>query len=151
MSIICDSVSAKFDMEGVVTFREKSVVITIFALLATFGAYALRVKLGAPMQMGEAVAFLSGVLVVQTVIMIVAHIVMATVRRPERRDERDEVAELRGTRNGYFALVAGVVVTMWLAIAGFPPLTVLNGLLGALVGAEVVRYGFQLIYYRTGV
>jgi purine-cytosine permease-like protein len=143
--------SGEFDMEGVMTFREKSAVITILALLLTYGAYAARVKLGGPMDTGEAVAFLSGVIVVQAIIMIVAHLVVALARRPERRDERDEVAELRGTRNGYFALATGVVATMWLAIIGAPTLTVLNGLLGALVAAEVVRYAFQLIYYRTGV
>ena len=133
------------------TFREKCAVITILALLLTFGAYAARAKLGAPMQMGEAVAFLSAVLVVQTVIIVAGRVLVALVRRPERRDERDEVAELRGTRNGYFALAAGVVVTMWLAIVGAPILTVLNALLGALVAAEVVRYAFELAYYRTGV
>jgi hypothetical protein len=138
-------------MEGVMTFREKSAVITILALVLTYGVYAARVKLGGPMDMQATVLFVSGVVVAQTVIVFVSRVAVALRRRPERRDERDEVADLRGARNGYFALVAGVVATMWLVIVGVPTLTVLNALLGALVGAEVVRYAFQLVYYRTGL
>lgn len=132
------------------SFREKSAVITILALLLTYGAYAVRVKT-APMGMEEAVRFLSVVIVVQVAIMIVGHIVMAVIRRPEKPDERDRVADLRGARNGYFALAAALVATMWMAIMGAPTFTLLNALLAGLVAAEVVRYVSQLTYYRTGV
>lgn len=132
------------------SFREKSAVITILALLLTYGAYAVRVKSG-PMPMDQAISFLSVVIVVQVVIMIVAHIVVAVIRRPEKRDERDQVAELRGARNGYFAMITGVVATMWLAMMGAPTFTLLNALLSTLVAAEVFRYVCQLVYYRTGV
>jgi hypothetical protein len=137
-------------MEGAMSFREKSAVITILALLLTYGAYAVRVKSG-PMSTPEAVGFLSVVILAQVVIMIVAHIAVAVMRRPEARDERDQVADLRGARNGYFALATGLVAAMWLALMGAPPLTLVNAMLGALVAAEVVRYGSQLVYYRTGV
>lgn len=132
------------------TFREKSAVITILALLLTYGAYAARV-LNGPMEIGEAVAFLSGVILLQVVIMVAAHVAVTLIKRPEARDERDRIAELRGPRNGYFVLVAGVVLAMWLAIMGAPALTMLNALLATLVAAEVVRYASQLVYYRMGV
>lgn len=132
------------------TFREKSAAITVAGLLLIYGIYGWRLAQG-PMPMPQAVALLTGLIALQVVLMITAHGAAALLRRPEKPDERDRLVDLRGLRNGYFVLAAAVVGVMVLALAGASTLTVVNALLAGLVAADVVRYGSQLVYYRTGL
>jgi hypothetical protein len=132
------------------TFREKSAAIIVAGLVLTYGFYGWRLSQG-PMATAEAMALLTALIALQTVITILAHSAAALLRKPEKPDERDRLIELRGLRNGYFVLVAAVVGVMVLALSGAATLAVVNVLLGGLVAADLTRYGSQLVYYRLGL
>lgn len=133
------------------SFREKSLWVTLVSTIAIYGYYFVRV-----LQIGDGNPVHAGVVFVGTVIVLivtqaVTHAALALHKRPERADERDARIALVSTRNAYYVLAAGVwcalsicampVSTFWVAQAG----------LLALVVAEVVRCATQLVLYRRGV
>lgn len=132
------------------TFREKSAALTLASLILFAGLYGWRVLRG-PMDAHQAVRLLVSLILIQCVVLIIAHILAAIRRRPEALDERDRLVELRGPRNAYFVLVCGVVGVMALALVGAPAVSLVHALMAALVTAEVVRFASQLVYYRTAL
>ena len=59
--------------------------------------------------------------------------------------------DLRGSRNAFRAMAAGVWCVLLLTIAQQPPGLLFYALLGVFALAELVRLGSQLFYYRFGV
>jgi hypothetical protein len=137
------------------SFREKSLVAQILSMLVVFGFYAVR-SWGAPLTPVNAIATLIGATILMILIGIVSHIVIAVRTRPEHADERDRITELRGCRNAYYTLAAGLWCILLLFLAhsflGLPSLVlVLYAIMASFVLAELVRLGSQLVYYRVGV
>jgi hypothetical protein len=131
------------------TFREKSAWITLIAIVLVFGGY-WTILLTQRLPTTQAVELLAGLIVVKVVIIIIAHIAIAIWASPEPRDERDRLIELRSPRNAYYVLISGLVLMMGVALVGAPMLVVVNGLLAALVLAEVVRFASLIVSYRRG-
>jgi hypothetical protein len=132
------------------TFREMSIAAQIAAIALVYTFYGVQLC-GVSVTPVTAVATLVGITMLMILISIVAHITIALYAGPERSDERDRVVTLRGTRNAYHALAAGVWCVLLLAIAHTPYGLLFYAIMGAFAFAELVRLSSQLIYYRLGV
>jgi hypothetical protein len=131
------------------SFREKSTVAQIAAILLVYGFFAARYW-GHPLTHGAPVAILIGITVCMILITVPAHIAFAIQKRPEKTDERDTVVHVRGTRNGYLALGAGVWVVLLMIMFQTSYGLLFCAALGVFALAELVRLGSQLYYYRFG-
>jgi len=128
--------------------------VQIVAIVAVYGYYGVRLW-GVPLTPIRATATLIGMTILMILIGIASHILIAVRTRPERADERDEVVELRGARNAYRALAAGLWCVLLLFLAhsflGLPSQGLLfYAIMAAFALAELVRLGSQLLYYRLG-
>ncbi len=140
------------------TFREKSIVVQIVLILAVYGYFGARLwgfwdqpSLSTGI-MGTitAVGALISITVCMIIIGVASHIALALYAWPESPDERDRVIGLRGSRNAYGTLAAGVWCVLFLAIAGIPHGALFFAIMGVIAVAELVRLGSQLFYYRFG-
>jgi hypothetical protein len=136
-------------MEGLMSFREKGAWVQIVAILLVYGFYGAQLLGSTPTPMG-AIVMLIGSTILMILISIAGHTAIAMFSRPEGVDERDQLVALRGTRNGFHALAAGVWCVIFLAIASPRPVLLAYAALGAFVLAELVRLVSQVVYYRTG-
>jgi len=144
------------------SFREKSAVVSLLAVLGTYGYYFYFVLLGAgPDSPAEMLSWMIGLIVVLVVIEVVFHIVIAGFdhRETERpADERERLISLKAFRVGYLVLCGFVLLALGRTLFGsvFAPeevslLEIANLLLLGLVLAEVANYGVQLYHFRRGV
>ena len=131
------------------TYQEKSAVAQIAAILLVYGCFAVRYW-DQPLTHGALAAILIGITVCMILISVPAHIAMAIHRRPEKPDERDAVVQVRGTRNGYLALGAGMWGVLLLIMLQTSYGLLFCAALGVFALAELVRLGSQLYYYRFG-
>lgn len=129
------------------TFREKSVIAQIAAIVLVYGFVGLKLW-GRPLTPPGAILALIGLSVLMIVIVTVSHIALALHQAPERLDERDAQVALRGARNGYYALAAGVWCVLMLSIMATPYGFLFLAIMYAGVLAELVRLTSQLVYYR---
>lgn len=131
------------------TFREKSAVAQIAAILLVYGFFAIRYW-DRTLAHGAPAAILIGITVCMILISVPAHIAFAIHRRPEKPDERDAVVQVRGTRNGYLALGAGMWGVLLMIMLQTSYGLLFCAALGVFALAELVRLGSQLYYYRFG-
>jgi hypothetical protein len=136
--------------ERVMGFREKSLAAQVAAILVVYIYYGLRLW-GKPLTPISATATLIGITILMILILIAAHIAIRFFSRPELPDERDHVIALRGSRNGYNVLVAGVWCVLLLSIIHAPYGYLFLAINAAVALAELVRLGSQLFYYRFAV
>ncbi len=132
------------------TFREKSAIVQIAAIVLAYGIVGLRLW-GHPLTLPGAIAALFIMTVLMIVIVAAAHMALVLSRTPEQTDERDTMVALRGARNGYYALAAGVWCVLMLTITARPYSLLLLATMGAFVLAELVRLVSQLVYYRRAL
>jgi hypothetical protein len=131
------------------TFREKSTVAELAAILLVYGFFAARYW-GQPLTDDAPVVILISITVGTTFIIIPAQIAFAILRRPEKPDERDVAVEVRGARNAYVALGLGVWCVLFMIVFQTPYGMLFRAALGVFALAELVRLGSQLYYYRFG-
>jgi uncharacterized membrane protein len=140
----------------VASFREKAAWAALLSILLGFGAYFATLAYG--MTTGRAspdyfLGLLVAVVVLITVAMALFGIVVA-VRAPEEAkvpaDERDRTIQTRSTQLAYYVLLVGTLAAAGSSAAGVALFWILNGLLAAVVLAEVIRYGAQIVLYRRG-
>lgn len=138
-------------------FREKSAWITLVTTLIVYGiyfAFAVPRLLSGRFDGFEFVSWLSGA-IVAIVILQVALTIFATVTDPvgarQPRDEREQLIALRANRAGFYALEVGgffaIVTLFWWNDAA----VIANGVFFAIVMAEAVRAGFQIVDYHRCV
>jgi hypothetical protein len=150
------------------SFREKSIWISLIATLLIFGDYFLNViSLGGLPADAAKTAALGLSLRALFLIIIVEIIFQGMLAVSNRKaaelgaDERDKLFEYKGNNFGYTVLVIGVFITLgrivfleinpefieqtnWLTI----PLLTAHILLFSFILSEVVRFSAQLYYYR---
>ncbi len=135
------------------TLREKSIAAQIVAIVLVYGCYGARLW-GRPLTRLDALATLIGITVWMILISVVFHVTIAAYARVygklDRIDERDRMAALRGSRNAYIALGAGIWCIIILALAQVPNATLFYAAMGIFALAELVRLGSVLFYYRFG-
>ena len=146
------------------SFREKTAWASLLTTVVIYSPYFVyvfgQIAHGTPAIVSIAGAFLL-VLILQTVLMIVAHLVFALHGKPPGKDERDLSIEARSFRYAYITFAAGT----WMAVGGtlswagvqstnpgssHTPLLMLQTLLLAFVVAETTKFLVQIISYRRG-
>lgn len=143
------------------SWQEKSLWGSLLAVLAVAVGYFVR-TLGmaarGEVDAGEVVSLSVGAVVLLAVVQILYQVLLALHARAEPADERDRLIALRGARDAYFVLQAGLWLTIMHLAAGalvqeaqfrwFSPFV--TGQIAVLVAvvAEVAKYVSQLIRYR---
>ena len=138
------------------SFREKIHWVTLVTMILAFGWYFLLYPwriVGSP----AGVMATAGMLVPVTIAIILAMTIATAflaIRSPReaeaREDERDRDFHLRGTHFGYYPLVIGIWINIFLIFWGNGQAEQLNLMIATLVVAELVRIGTQLYLYRRG-
>jgi hypothetical protein len=137
-------------VSNIAAFRETSLVAQIVAIVGVYGFYGVRYW-GLSFTPVAATGVLIGITTLMIVIGIASHAAIRIWATPEKLDERDRLVDLRGSRNAYRALAAGVWCVLLLTIAQQPFGLLFYALMGTFAVAELVRLGSQLFYYRFGV
>ena len=133
-------------------FREKSAAITLFCLLAVYGAYAVWAVWAArsiPETEGALVAAAACLIVAMAVIHIVAAVLSGRDARA-KSDERDRSIGWRAARNAYYTLMSCIWVSPALDLLHLGAAVLLNAVVGTIVLAEIVNYASRFVYYRRG-
>jgi len=148
------------------SFREKSIGITVISIFLVYGYYFLTFFNSAEtVTAGAFIARMIGVVVVLIVIEVVLNILVGVtnVRSANEygsTDERDKRVSSQSCRNAYYIICPGALALIVHILAGdlmndpgalFTPLMSANLLLLIVVIAELVKYCSQLFYYRRGV
>lgn len=142
------------------SFREKSIVGSLVAMLSIYGYYFATLTGVATRRYFDAASLirLIGAVVLIVAIEVVYHIVIAVSSRVELKDERDVLIESRAYRVAYFVLATGVGLLITAAIFAnlvndlpTTPYSTANLLLFFMVIAEAGKFLTQLVYYRKGI
>jgi hypothetical protein len=136
------------------SFKEKSIWISLIATALIFGYYAIRVfQIETNQNVGHAemVLFTLTIIISIIVVEIVSHILLAIAHRPETADERDEAIELKATRIAYFLLVIGVFAAVGQFWFSPTPPFICHILLFSFILAEIASDITRLVYYRRGI
>jgi hypothetical protein len=132
------------------TFREKSALVQIVTIVLVYGFAGFKLW-GLPLSRPAAVVILIGLSMLMAAIVTVSHVALVIYRRPEKTDERDAQVALRSTRNGYYALAAGLWLLMMLSITGAPYGELFLSIMYVGVAGELVRLTSQVAYYRRAL
>ena len=138
------------------SFREKSAWISFVSILLVFGAYFWNVNrvLGGEVERRAAFKVSAGLLVAFVLIEILLHIAVAIQAPNEARapkDERERLIEMRATRVAFQVLVVGALAGVGLMHVTSSAWVVGQHVLLAVVVAELVKFGGQILYFRRGV
>lgn len=140
------------------SFRERVIWLFLVVNLFVYGNYF--VNLWEQVQSGETgydqlLEPLLYVLIFAAVVEVAVRVILAVgsgkeeVDAPE--DERDELIDLKATKNAYFMLCFGIFMAGANLLVGYEPLLIVNLLLLFVVLSEITKYGSELFYYRRGV
>ncbi len=146
------------------SFKEKSLLISLLAILVIYGGYFVEVMRGSTERSLEAMlGTMLALLVALIAVHVIFHAVIALDDVEEAEDERDRAVARRASIWGYNVLFVGIICVLgrllivggWLqaegAEAGPSSYDIANLLLAALVLSEVVYYLAQLVFYRRGL
>jgi hypothetical protein len=140
------------------SFRERVIWLFLVVNMLVYGNYF--VNLWGQLQSGETaydqlLEPLLYVLIFAAVVEVAVRVILAVgsgkeeVDAPE--DERDELIDLKATKNAYFMLCFGIFTAGANLLVGYEPLLIVNLLLLFVVLSEMTKYGSELFYYRRGV
>jgi hypothetical protein len=137
-------------------FREKSAWISAITLVFAYMAYVATLANGLVQGRGSGLWFLHPLVlfvITLTVLQVALHVLVAA-RAPDDarapRDERESAIAWRGTTIGYYVLICAVVTSMAAIYLGFSAFYLINGMFSALVLAETVKWGAQIVMFRRG-
>lgn len=136
------------------SFKEKSIWISLVTTILIFGYYFLRIFQMANNEEAthtEIAVFFISVIVLIVIVETILHILLAIFHRPEAEDERDRLIELKATRNAYYLLVAGVFTAIVGFVVSAAPILVAHIILFFFILAETGAFITQLFYYRRGI
>lgn len=136
------------------SFEEKSVWIqffgTLVALAAYFGVAGTMMARGVT-ALPAYVPFFAVTVVLLVVMMIVGHVVVAIMSRPEGRDERDRLISWRAESGSGWVLAVGVLTGITGMLFSIGPVWIAHVLLLSLFASEMLGFTLRLVYYRRGV
>ena len=146
------------DRRRPVSSYEKNAWVSLIAVVALGIWYSVAVGGdGDPSDLAGIVAEMVTVVVAIVVIELIAEIVLMATSRCRDKDERDAAIEGRANIYGLFALAAAVAwVIIQLVVDGLvveevetvSRASVVNALIAALVIAEIITQGTQVVLYR---
>jgi hypothetical protein len=152
------------------SFREKSIWISLISTILIFGDYFLNVisLSGLPAEVAKTTAL--GLSLKALFLIIIVEIIFQGMLAMSNRkaaelgaDERDKLFEYKGNNFGYTVLVIGVFISLGRIVflemnpefieqsqVLEVPLLTAHILLFSFIFSEVVRFSAQLYYYRSG-
>jgi uncharacterized membrane protein len=138
-------------------FKEKIAWISVVTTVIVWGAYftfAFRTMMtgGVPHPAVYMAAF-TAALIVQAVLATIAAIVVAILAPRDASaaaDERDKEVARRSYAVAYPVLISLIVCVTITVYLGATPWDLVNGMMAAIVIAEIVHYGAQIVGYRRG-
>jgi archaellum biogenesis protein FlaJ (TadC family) len=135
------------------SFREKSAWISFVTILAVFIPFfwnSYRQYQGA-ISGRDAVGTAFTLLTAFVVLEIVLHVVLA-LRAPKDartpRDEREQLIDMRATRVGFYVLLVGALAAVGMVHLTSRAWVIQQVVLLAIVLAELVRFGGQIVLFR---
>lgn len=139
------------------SFRERVIWLFLVVNLVVYGNYF--VDLVGKLRQGQTgyehlLEPLLYVLIFAAVVEVAVRVILAVgsgkedISAPE--DERDQLIDLKATKNAYFILCFGMFTAGGNLLIGYEPLIVVNLLLLFVVLSELTKYGTELFYYRRG-
>lgn len=135
------------------SFTEKSVWIQLVSMLLVLGGYFLvasrMLAAGVTALPAYAAVFMVSV-VAMVIVLIVGHVAVALVGRPDDEDERDRLISWRAEARSGWLLGAGVLAGIAAMVLAFPDVWVAHLLLLSLFLSEVLKLVLQLVDYRRG-
>ena len=143
-------------MTSEMSFREKSAWISFGLILLLFAAYFWNAGRQFAGQVEQQTAFQVsvGLLIAFVLLEIVLHIAIAIQAPNEaraRRDEREQLIEMRATGVAFQVLVVGALASAGLMHVTRSGSVIAQHVLLAVMVAELVRFGGQIFYFRRGV
>jgi predicted RND superfamily exporter protein len=138
------------------SFREKLAWLGLIVHSLVFGVYFLVLSRNWNVQIGQGLSIgLVIAAVIALVVITVALTVVAAILSPKeanvRADERETLVDLKAERVSSYVLSTGVVCLIGALLLGWNGFLVANLLLAALVAAELVKAGAQILHFRRGV
>jgi uncharacterized membrane protein (DUF485 family) len=137
------------------SFREKSAwicLITTLAIFVPYFVYVFRLVAQPDFAAGGIAGALVAALVLQTVLIVAAHVAIAVRARGCRPDERDVAIEARSVQGAYYVLavlVYGGVLPLMMWGSAYSVAFVSQLLLLSFIAAETTKYLGQVIRYRA--
>lgn len=132
-------------------FKEKIAWIALLGIVGAFLAYFGMMAAEPHPDSGQFVGFFLIVVTVQTVITIVASIVVTIMNPADARapgDERDRDIARRAAGTAYYVLLVGVILAAISAHLHLGWFWMMNAILAAIMIGEAARFGLQIIAYR---
>ena len=136
------------------SFQEKSIWISLVTISLIFGYYFVRVFQIAfqdEINVIKNTVLLISVIVMVIIVEVVFHIILALRTRPEAKDERDRLIELKATRNAYFLLVFGIFLSIGSIAASVSTFIMAHIIMFFFIISEIAKFLTQLFYYRRGI
>lgn len=144
------------DSEQQMSFREKIAWLSLGGVLIAFGPYFLSlVFLGAapwpPSPAGAAQMMLATAVLVVVMTIGAIGVALSNVREAEQpSDERDRGIARRATAIAYPVLITAIFLALGSLFFSANPAVLINAVLAAVVLAETLRCGLEIIGYRRG-
>ncbi len=133
------------------SFQEKGLWLMFVGLVGGFGFYFAMVLQTATVNlMPYHLVFFVLAVVLLVITQVVGYILIASFDRNTKTDERDQLIELKGKRNGAYVLATGVFLALCTTLVTEGNFTFAHMLLGFWVLAQLVEIGSQLFLYRRG-
>lgn len=133
------------------SFQEKSLWLSMIAIIASFGFYLITVlPAHSAVVLPHQVVLFALVVVLVVITQLAGHVVIAIIDRRTQTDERDQLIGLKGARNGGYVLATGVFCALCTALATSGNFAFTHVLLGFWVLAQLTEIGSQLFFYRRG-
>lgn len=135
--------------------RERAAWTSLFITTAVWAVYFW--NLWPDLHDGALRAHTFGAFMLAVFLLVAAQVVIAVVlaltcgaRADRPPDEREERIELRAASHGFGMINILLVAVSALWMVGASPLVMANGILAAMVLAEVIRSGSIILGYRRG-
>lgn len=146
------------------SYREKNIIVYLMNYVLILGYYLIKVNPMIQENRLEGTALFSlwaTVIVISIIATIIAiimtQIVFGIIHRIKTNedptfveDERDNLIELKGTRNTYVLYSTGVLISMLSMVFGKDPLVMFNLLIVSSFTAEIFGHVSRLYFYRRG-
>lgn len=138
-----------------ISFREKSLWISLVSTVLVFGYYlvrALHVR-HHPEQTEQLLVTFIGAIMFLVIVQIVLQSYLAIRSRNEADiiDERDKLIELKSIKVAYVILMIGVWLSVVSLLLHQSAIFMLNVIMFFFICAEIVSYILQLVAYKKGV
>ena len=136
------------------SFREKCAWISfVLLLLLLIPGFVLGEHLGAHLDGIDALHYFLALLLGFAGLQVLLRLIIARQAPKDARtpkDEREQLIDIKAARIGFYALVAGVLLSMLLVHVHGNPWTGLQSMMLSVLIAWAIKFASEIVYYRRG-